>query len=65
MHIDQEVNLKGTYLVSKQFARMLRDGAGTLINISSCHALAAVPHESDYAISKLAAMRLMETMHIG
>ena len=60
-----EVNLEGAYLVSKHFARKLGGDTGTLINISSCVALAAVPNESDYAISKLAAMRLMETLHIG
>lgn len=61
----QEVNLKGTYLVSKAFAQSLAGKLGTLINISSTHALGTTPYQSGYSISKLAAVRMMEILHLG
>jgi short-subunit dehydrogenase len=51
--------------MAKYFAQQLDVQTGTLVNISSCHALAAIPGQSGYCCSKIAAARMMEILHLG
>lgn len=47
------VNLKGVYLTCRAVIPILRSGGGgTIVNVSSVHALASIPHTSAYAASK-------------
>ena len=59
------MNVKGTYLVAKYFAQSLAGKTGTLVNISSSSALHTSPYQSAYGVSKLAALRMLETFHLG
>jgi NADP-dependent 3-hydroxy acid dehydrogenase YdfG len=51
--------------MAKYLAQQLDGRIGTLVNISSCHALAAIPGQSGYCSSKIAAARMMEILHLG
>jgi NAD(P)-dependent dehydrogenase (short-subunit alcohol dehydrogenase family) len=58
---DFEVNVKGTYLMTKGFLSLLgQEREGTIVNLSTGIATAVYPTWSSYSISKLAAIRLAE-----
>lgn len=61
---DFEVNVKGTYLVTRAFfPLLLRSETKIIINVSSIGALMMPPHGSSYVASKLAVIRLTEQIH--
>ncbi|KAI9752200.1 MAG: hypothetical protein M1815_000660 [Lichina confinis] len=56
---DFEVNVRGTYLVTKGFLRLIgSDKAATIVNISTGAAVGVAPGMPGYAISKLAITHL-------
>ncbi|SDI62208.1 SDR family NAD(P)-dependent oxidoreductase [Nonomuraea jiangxiensis] len=56
------VNLFGTYDVTQAFLPLLARSRGALVNISSLSAIAAVPVQPAYAISKAAAFSLTQAL---
>ncbi|HEY2520351.1 MAG TPA: SDR family oxidoreductase [Streptosporangiaceae bacterium] len=59
------VNVKGTYLTCRSAVPRLRAaGGGCIVNLSSVHALATVPHLAAYAASKGAVLALSRQMAI-
>ena len=46
------INLRGVFLCSKYAAQVMKDKGGSIINISSNHARATIPHAEIYAASK-------------
>ncbi|HEY6501651.1 MAG TPA: SDR family NAD(P)-dependent oxidoreductase [Streptosporangiaceae bacterium] len=59
------VNVKGTYLTCHYAVPKLRQaGGGCIVNLSSVHALATVPHLAAYAASKGAVLALSRQMAI-
>ncbi|MCA9838526.1 MAG: SDR family oxidoreductase [Trueperaceae bacterium] len=46
------INLRGTFLCSKYVAEVMKTRGGSIINISSNHALATIPNAEIYAASK-------------
>ncbi|MCJ1250350.1 hypothetical protein MMC30_007576 [Trapelia coarctata] len=54
----QEVNVKGTFLVTKYFLQFLHEKPATVINLTSSAGLNIMPGGSAYAISKLAIVQL-------
>ena len=63
---DLEVNLKGSYLVSRAFLRLIDEKSNkTIINVGSWGMLANMPSASSYTISKLALGKLSEALNIG
>ena len=60
---DFEVNVKGTYLLTRSFLRLLGPShPGTIINVGSFGMLMTAPNGSSYCISKLALARLSEAI---
>ena len=58
---DFEVNVKGTFMVTKGFLSLIgTERQGTIVNLSSGAATAVIPGWSSYSISKLAAIKLAE-----
>jgi Short-chain alcohol dehydrogenase of unknown specificity len=58
-----EVNLTGTFLVSRAAARRMIDaGGGAIVNISSINGIAAAPNAGAYTASKAAVIKLTEHM---
>lgn len=58
-----DVNLTGTFLVSRAAARrMIEAGGGAIVNISSINGIAAAPNAGAYTASKAAVIRLTEHM---
>lgn len=58
-----DVNLKGPYLLSTQFARrMIAAGGGSIINIASVAGLSAAPQQGIYSVSKAALIMLTKVM---
>ena len=55
---DQEVNVKGTFLVTKYFLRLLAGKAAKIVNLTSQAGLLVMPGGSGYCISKLAGIQL-------
>ncbi|KAJ9602258.1 hypothetical protein H2200_013113 [Cladophialophora chaetospira] len=56
-----EVNVKGTFLVTRSFLSLLgNEKQGTIVNLSTGIATAIFPTMSAYSITKLAALRLAE-----
>jgi NAD(P)-dependent dehydrogenase (short-subunit alcohol dehydrogenase family) len=56
------VNLFGTYDVTRAFLPMLTCSRGSIVNVSSLSALAAVPVMPAYSISKAAAFSLSQSL---
>jgi NAD(P)-dependent dehydrogenase (short-subunit alcohol dehydrogenase family) len=56
------VNLFGTYDVTHAFLPLLIDSRGAIVNVVSLAALAAVPLDPTYAISKAAAFSLTQSV---
>jgi NAD(P)-dependent dehydrogenase (short-subunit alcohol dehydrogenase family) len=57
----KETNVRGTFLVSQGFLKLLgKEDKGCIINISSALALATLPASSSYALSKLAMLQLQK-----
>lgn len=62
-HETKEINLKGTYLMSRAFLRLVgADREATIVNVTTWGMLAAGPVGTSYAISKLAMSRLSEAI---
>ena len=58
---DFEVNVKGTFLVTRGFLSLLgTEKQGTIVNLSTGIATAVFPTFSSYSITKLAALKLAE-----
>lgn len=58
-----DVNLTGTFLVSRAAARRMADaGGGAIVNISSVNGIAAAPNAGAYTSTKAAIIRLTEQM---
>ncbi len=58
---DFEVNVKGTFMVTRGFLSLLgTERQGTIVNLSSGIATAVFPTWSSYSITKLAAIKLAE-----
>lgn len=56
------VNLFGTYSVTQGFLPLLSASRGTIVNVVSLAAVAAVPFSPDYSISKGAAFSLSQSL---
>jgi NAD(P)-dependent dehydrogenase (short-subunit alcohol dehydrogenase family) len=56
------VNLFGTYDVTQAFLPLLTDSRGAIVNVLSLGAVAAVPFNPDYSISKAAALSLSQSL---
>jgi NAD(P)-dependent dehydrogenase (short-subunit alcohol dehydrogenase family) len=56
------VNLFGTYGVTQAFLPLLIDSRGAMVNVLSLAAVAAVPFQPDYSISKGAAFSLSQSL---
>ncbi|KAF2875187.1 hypothetical protein BDV95DRAFT_485913 [Massariosphaeria phaeospora] len=61
---DFEVNLKGTYLVTRAYLRLLDGKPGTIINVSTSISDAVLPNMSSYATSKHAVNRFTESVQL-
>ena len=60
-----DVNLKGTWLVCKYAAPAMRDaGGGSIVNVSSVAAVAAVPRLTAYKISKAGVNALTQNLAV-
>ncbi|MCJ1307901.1 hypothetical protein MMC25_001549 [Agyrium rufum] len=59
---DWETNIKGTFLVSRAYLKMIAGGPGRIINISSRASYAPLPSFSSYCGSKAALNRLTELL---
>jgi NAD(P)-dependent dehydrogenase (short-subunit alcohol dehydrogenase family) len=59
-HLD--VNVFGTYYMTKAFLPLLERSSGTIVNIVSLAALAAVPILPAYSVSKAAAFSLSQSL---
>jgi NAD(P)-dependent dehydrogenase (short-subunit alcohol dehydrogenase family) len=59
------VNLYGTYDMTQAFLPLLTRSKGTIVNILSLAALAAVPLDPTYAISKAAAFSLTQSLRLA
>jgi NAD(P)-dependent dehydrogenase (short-subunit alcohol dehydrogenase family) len=58
---DWEVNVKGTYLVTRAFwPFLLKSSLQIIINIASIGAVMTVPHNASYGSAKLATLRFTE-----
>jgi NAD(P)-dependent dehydrogenase (short-subunit alcohol dehydrogenase family) len=58
-----DVNLTGTFLVSRAAAaRMIEAGGGVIVNIASINGIAAAPNAGAYTASKAAVIKLTEQM---
>lgn len=62
--LNQEINLKGTYLLVHQFIRTI-GGNGTFINLVSLGASFLAPGMSSYSPSQLAAIKFGEYVDLG
>jgi short-subunit dehydrogenase len=56
------VNLFGTYDVTMAFLPLLTESRGAIVNVLSLAALAAVPFDPGYSISKAAALSLSQSL---
>jgi NAD(P)-dependent dehydrogenase (short-subunit alcohol dehydrogenase family) len=61
---DFEVNVKGTYLFTRAYLRLLDGKPGTIINVSTSISDAVLPHMSSYATSKHAVNRFTESVQL-
>jgi glucose 1-dehydrogenase len=60
------VNLKGAFLVGQAAARaMVAGGGGSIVNMSSCNAVVAIPNQVPYAVSKGGLNQLTKVMAVG
>jgi NAD(P)-dependent dehydrogenase (short-subunit alcohol dehydrogenase family) len=57
---DWQVNVRGTYLMTRAFLRRLKGGPGAIINVTTSVSNTAVPNMSAYGPSKLAVNRLTQ-----
>lgn len=59
------VNVKGAYLMSRALVPAMRAaGGGSIVHVSSVHALASIPHTAAYAASKGALLSLARQMAV-
>lgn len=59
------VNLKGAFLICREVIPLLRaGGGGSIVNVSSVHALASIPHTAAYAASKGALLSLSRQLAV-
>lgn len=57
------VNLRGTFLVSREAGRILtKQESGSIINIASLAGLGAIPASNDYGVSKAGVVMMTQTM---
>ncbi|KAF2676984.1 NAD(P)-binding protein [Lentithecium fluviatile CBS 122367] len=61
---DWEVNVKGTYLVTRAYLRLLDGKPGTIINVSTSISNTVLPNMSSYATSKHAVNRFTESVQL-
>lgn len=62
---DLEINVKGTYLVTREFLKVLgSERPGVIINISSAATTVNRPGNCSYALSKLAISRMAEYVEL-
>lgn len=61
---DFEVNVKGTYLVTRAYLRLLNGRPGTILNVSTSISDAVLPNMSSYATSKHAINRFTECVQL-
>lgn len=62
---DLEINVKGTYLMTREFLKALRaERPGVIINISSAATTVNRPGNCSYALSKLAISRMAEYVEL-
>ncbi|KAF2270131.1 NAD(P)-binding protein [Lojkania enalia] len=61
---DWEVNVKGTYLCTRAYLRLLNGAAGTILNVSTSISDCVLPNMSSYATSKLAVNRFTECVQL-
>ncbi|EPE36263.1 NAD(P)-binding Rossmann-fold containing protein [Glarea lozoyensis ATCC 20868] len=58
---DFETNVRGTFLVSQGYLKLLgKEKKGSIINLSSALALVTMPNTSSYGLSKLAILQLQK-----
>lgn len=59
-----DINLRGTYLVSRAMARHAhgRKAGGAIVNIASVAGICAIPSSNGYGVSKAAVIHLTKTM---
>jgi NAD(P)-dependent dehydrogenase (short-subunit alcohol dehydrogenase family) len=57
-----QVNLTGTFLVSRSAARRMAASGGSIVNVASINGLAAAPHAGAYSASKAGIIMLTEHM---
>jgi len=60
-----EVNVKGTYLCTRAYLRMLAGKPGVIVNVSSAASNMVVPEQSAYNISKVAMNYMTEYVTVG
>lgn len=61
---DWEVNVKGTYLVTRAYLRLLDGKPGTILNVSTSISDNVLPNMSSYATSKHAVNRFTESVQL-
>jgi len=61
---DFEVNVKGTYLVTRAYLRLLNGRPGTILNVSTSISDSVLPNMSSYATSKHAVNRFTECVQL-
>ena len=61
---DWEVNVKGTYLCTRAYLRLLDGKPGTILNVSTSISDAVLPNMSSYATSKMAVNRFTECVQL-
>lgn len=54
-----DINIRGTYMVTCEFLRLLAGGPGVVLNVSSRSSYVTAPGMSAYQISKSALNRLV------
>jgi NAD(P)-dependent dehydrogenase (short-subunit alcohol dehydrogenase family) len=60
---DVEVNLKGTFLCTREvLPGMLSRGSGRIVNLSSYAAISPRPYASSYAVAKAAVLRFSDSL---
>lgn len=61
----KEVNVKGTFLMTQEFLKLVgSEKQATIINIASGMAIATIPHTSSYALSKLIQVQIQRFVGI-
>jgi len=56
---DFEVNVKGTFLMTQEFLRLVgTEKAASIINVTSAGGIAVIPHTAPYSLSKLVQIQI-------